>query len=515
MLELLTDSSAWLGLATLIVLEIILGIDNIVFIAILANKLPPQQRNNARRLGLGFALLLRLLLLSIMSWLITLTEPVISYHGFSLSLRDIILITGGVFLLFKATMELHEKLEGKPESAQASNLHASFTAVVVQIVILDAVFSFDAVITAVGMVKHLEIMMAAVIVAMVMMLFAAKALAEFVAKHPTVVILCLSFLLMIGFSLIAEGLGLHIPKGYLYAAIGFSILIEGFNQFANLNRTKYENQIPLRDRTADAILKLMGGKEHSKQETEDAQQLSPEPFAQEERYMISGVLALGERDVQTIMTPRNEITWVDINDSKEDIRRHLLDTPHNLFPVCRGGIDKVLGVVRAKDILAVLDRDPEDIPAALKPLLVKHQPIFVPETIDNLKLLSMLKDAKGNLAMVIDEYGQVAGLVTPLDLLEAIAGEFPDEDESLEIVKCDDFWIVEGTATLDHLKLELDEPDMFQDAEQYTIGGYLISKIEDIPQVHDQLEIEGYRFSVLKTLSSRILLIRVERVSAA
>lgn len=513
MMELLTDPSAWISLATLVVLEIVLGIDNLVFIAILANKLPPSQRAKARNLGLGLALIMRLFLLSIMSWLITLTDPIIEYGNFGLSVRDIILLIGGVFLLFKATTELHERLEGKPETTE-SKLQAGFAAVVAQIVILDAVFSFDAVITAVGIAKHLEIMMAAVIIAMAVMVLAAKSLTEFVGKHPTVVILCLSFLLMIGFSLIVEGLGFHMPKGYLYAAIGFSILIEAFNQFAQRNRTKYESQIPIRDRTADAILKLMGGKTQENPITPEnnaaAFDFESMPFAQEERYMISGVLALNERDVQTIMTPRSEISWVNLNSSREEMRQQLLDTPHSLFPVCRDTIDKVLGVVRAKDFLDLLDSGVAEIDTAIKPLLSKQQPVFVSETIDNLKLLNMLKNAKGNLAMVIDEYGQVAGLVTPLDVLEAIAGEFPDEDETPEIVRYDDYWLVEGTASLHQLRLELNDPDLLIDADQFTIGGYIIAQLSDMPQANDTFAADGYLFTILETLNSRILLLKVE-----
>lgn len=518
MIELLSDPSAWLGLLTLVVLEIVLGIDNLVFIAILANKLPPHQRAKARNLGLGLALVMRLILLTMMSWLITLTDPILTIGSFDLSVRDLILIVGGVFLLFKATHELHERLEGKPENHNESQVYAGFTAVVAQIVILDAVFSFDAVITAVGMVKHLEIMMAAVIIAMGVMVAAAKSLTDFVGKHPTVVILCLSFLLMIGFSLIVEGLGFHIPKGYLYAAIAFSILIEIFNQVGKRNRAKYENQTPLRDRTADAILRLMGGKTQGNSQegaitpenNAEAFDFDSMPFAQEERYMISGVLALNERDVQTIMTPRTEISWVNINASREEIRTQLLDTPHSLFPVCRDSIDKVVGVVRAKDILDLLNRNVADLETAIKPLLAKQQPVFVSETIDNLKLLNMLKNAKGNLAMVIDEYGQVTGLVTPLDVLEAIAGEFPDEDETPEIVRQDDYWLVEGTASLHQLRLELNDPDLLIDADQFTIGGYIISQLSDMPKDNDTFVSDGYVFTILETSTSRILLLKVE-----
>lgn len=516
MIELLSDPSIWLGFLTLVTLEMVLGIDNLVFIAILANKLPPHQRNKARNIGLSLALVMRLGLLFIMSWLVTLTEPVVEYGAFALSVRDLILVVGGVFLLFKATLELHERLEGKPESNSKSKVYAGFVAVVAQIVILDAVFSFDAVITAVGMVERLEVMMAAVIVAMFVMIMASKALTDFVGRHPTVVILCLSFLLMIGFSLIVEGLGYHVPKGYLYAAIGFSILIEAFNQFIQRNRSKYEAQIPLRDRAADSILMLMGGTAQENTNNEmsvnDRSLAAALPFAQEERYMISGVLALGERQVQTIMTPRSEVSWVDITGSLASIRHQVLSTPHSLLPVCEKRLDKILGVIRAKDILAALEDDPSDVHAALEPLFTKQQPVFVSDTIDNLRLINLLKNAKGNLAVVIDEYGQLAGLVTPLDLFEAIAGEFPDEDETLEIVNKQDHWVAEGTVSLNQLRLELQESNLLDDVEQLTIGGYINSQLKGAAQVNDQISADDYIFTVLETLSSRILLVKIEKV---
>ena len=319
---------------------------------------------------------------------------------------------------------------------------------------------------------------------------------------------------MIGFSLIVEGLGFHIPKGYLYAAIGFSIIIEAFNQFMQRNRTKYESAIPLRDRTADNILRLMGGKTANHEEeslTEDDTSVQTIPFAEEERYMISGVLALGERDVETIMTPRSEISWVNIEGSLDEIREQVLSTPHSLLPICQGQLNKVLGVVRAKDILAALDKQPNDIHLALTPLFSKQQPVFVSDTIDNLRLINLLKNAKGNLAIVVDEYGQVAGLVTPLDLFEAIAGEFPDEDETLVIFKQEDHWIAEGTISLDQLRLELNEPNLLADAEQLTIGGYINFKLDGIAQVNEHVSSEGYTFTVLEMLSARILLVKIAK----
>ncbi|MDU4095419.1 MAG: hypothetical protein E7H57_19455, partial [Pantoea sp.] len=360
-MEIFLDPSIWAGLLTLIVLEIVLGIDNLVFIAILADKLPPKQRDKARLIGLSLALIMRLGLLSLISWMVTLTRPLFSIGQFSFAGRDLILLAGGLFLLFKATMELHERLESRPHDGSGNRSYASFWAVVTQIVVLDAVFSLDAVITAVGMVNHLPVMMTAVIIAMGIMLLASKPLTNFVNAHPTVVVLCLSFLLMIGLSLVAEGFGFHIPKGYLYAAIGFSILIEMFNQIARRNFIRHQSHRPMRERTAEAILRLMGGRrggatngENGQNAAED-QMLPQETFKDEERYMINGVLTLASRSIRSIMTPRGDISWVDATKPLEEIRMQLLDTPHSLFPVCRGELDEVIGIVRAKDLLVALD----------------------------------------------------------------------------------------------------------------------------------------------------------------
>lgn len=260
MMEWIADPSIWAGLITLVVIELVLGIDNLVFIAILAEKLPPAQRDRARVIGLLLAMLMRLLLLASISWLVTLTRPLFTYHDLSFSARDLIMLFGGLFLLFKATVELNERLEGKDSDNPVQRKGARFWGVVAQIVVLDAIFSLDSVITAVGMVDHLAVMMAAVVIAMSLMLLASKALTRFVNSHPTIVILCLSFLLMIGFSLIAEGFGFPIPKGYLYAAIGFSVIIESLNQLALFNRRRFLSaNLTLRQRTTEAVMNLLSG----------------------------------------------------------------------------------------------------------------------------------------------------------------------------------------------------------------------------------------------------------------
>lgn len=506
------DPSIWVGLLTLVVLEIVLGIDNLVFIAILADKLPPKQRDKARIIGLSLALIMRLGLLSLISWMVKLTTPLFSIAQFSFSGRDLILLLGGIFLLFKATTELHERLEGQQSHGGNNRGYASFWSVVAQIVVLDAVFSLDAVITAVGMVNNLAVMMTAVVIAMGVMLLASKSLTRFVNNHPTVVVLCLSFLLMIGLSLIAEGFGFHIPKGYLYAAIGFSILIELFNQIARRNFLKSQSNRPMRERTAEAIHRLMGGKSHRHEEEDQQSQTLPnqETFAEEERHMISGVLTLASRSLRSIMTPRTDISWVDCERSPAEIRMQLLDTPHSLFPICRHSLDDVIGVVRAKDLLVALENG-ENIVAFAE----KTTPIVVPETIDVINLLSVLRRAKGRLVIVSNEFGVVQGLVTPLDVLEAIAGEFPDEDETPDVVVDGDGWIAKGGTDLHLLQQILDTYELVSPTDDYaSLAGLLLAQSGQMPVVGEIIEIPPLKFEILELAEYRIERVKITKVKS-
>jgi predicted tellurium resistance membrane protein TerC len=241
-MEWLSDPQIWISLLTLSALEIVLGVDNLVFLAILADRLPEEQRPLARKLGLAFALVTRLALLASLAWIAGLVNPVFTIFDHPVSWRDIILIGGGVFLLAKATHEIHGSLEGEEEGHEEGGLakaaKAGFVATIVQIGILDIVFSLDSVITAVGMANQLWVMIAAVVVAMAVMLIASGPLAGFVSRHPTVKMLALSFLLLVGMSLVAEGMGVHIPKGYLYFAMGFSVLVEALNLAVRKRRNK-------------------------------------------------------------------------------------------------------------------------------------------------------------------------------------------------------------------------------------------------------------------------------------
>ncbi|GGI23169.1 TerC family protein [Pedobacter mendelii] len=248
-MDFLSTPEAWISLLTLTVLEIVLGIDNIVFISILSGKLPKNQQKKARQLGLGLAMITRVLLLLSLSWIMTLTSPLFNigswiginsgdwFEKLAISGRDLILISGGLFLIYKSTHEIHDKLEGEEDESGKTKVH-SFWTTIIQILILDVVFSLDSVITAIGMAEHIEIMIAAVIIAVIIMMFSSGAISAFVNNHPTVKMLALSFLLLIGVSLLAEGLDQHIPKGYVYFAMAFSVLVEMLNLKMKKNSKK-------------------------------------------------------------------------------------------------------------------------------------------------------------------------------------------------------------------------------------------------------------------------------------
>lgn len=232
MMELIYDPAVWASLVTLTVMEIVLGIDNIVFISVIVSKLPAEQAEKARKVGIALALVFRILLLLILTWIIGLQEDVFELFGQGYSWRDIILITGGLFLLYKGTSEIHEEIEGVTEVEDAARMSTRpFISIIIQIIIIDIVFSVDSIVTAIGMADYVEVMIAAVIISMVIMYIASGSVAAFIREHPTTKMLALSFLLLIGMSLVGEGLGFHIPRGYIYFAMAFSAMVEMINVY--------------------------------------------------------------------------------------------------------------------------------------------------------------------------------------------------------------------------------------------------------------------------------------------
>ncbi|WP_108650159.1 TerC family protein [Dongshaea marina] len=427
------DPTAWAGLATLVILEIVLGIDNLLFIAILAEKLPPEKRDKARRVGLFLALFIRLGLLACISWLVSLTNPLITVLGHTFSGRDLILLLGGLFLLFKGSMELHERLEGHSHNSEGPRKNFSpLWSVITQIVLLDAVFSLDSVITAVGMADHLSIMMIAVVIAMIIMIIASKPLSLFINAHPTLIILCLSFLLMIGFSLVAEGFGLHIPKGYLYAAIGFSIVIELFNQLAQKKRRKrLKLNLGHRERAAKLVMRMLGEKNGVGEDL--PQEVLPEVgqpiFAQDEQQMVAQVLKLGSLPVSAIMESPKKTEMLDLSQSDDKLRQLLASTVHSrLIAIENGDASKPLGIIRKRDVLArLLSKQPLELRSLIQ------KPFYLTDSSNLLEAMRALRANKTYLALVRNAQGEFVGITTVRDLMEEIAGDFDDDESELPL----------------------------------------------------------------------------------
>jgi predicted tellurium resistance membrane protein TerC len=249
MLELLTSPEAWAALLTLTALEVVLGIDNVIFLSVIVSRIPEQQAKRARQIGLALALLFRILLLSVLVWLIGLTQTVFSLKGFDFSWRDMILIGGGLFLIGKATHEIHAEVEVRDEEPDDQPKAGAFFWVILQIIVVDLVFSLDSIITAIGMVRELEIMIAAVVISIVIMYVSSGPVAKFVAEHPTTKMLALAFLVLIGIALVADGMQFHIPRGYIYFAIAFSAAVEFFNVLAQRKRKKKAGHFVRRSRS--------------------------------------------------------------------------------------------------------------------------------------------------------------------------------------------------------------------------------------------------------------------------
>jgi len=514
-MEWLTDPTIWVGLLTLVVLEIILGIDNLIFIAIQADKLPPQQRDRARVIGLSLALLMRLGLLASISWVMSLTAPLFTVFTLEVSWRDLILILGGVFLLIKATIEIHDRLEAGPHEHGDGVAHAPFWPVVAQIVALDAVFSLDSVITAIGMVDEIYVMMAAVVIAMIVMIGASKPLTTFVNAHPALIILCLGFLLMVGFVLVADGLGYHVPKGYLYAAIGFSVLIETFNQLALRNRRKWAATIPRRQRTADAVLRLLGGVPVPASAAAGAdmsaviqETATEQGFAPAEKAMVRDVLALADRPVQTIMTPRREVAWIDPGDPEETVLAEVRNSAHRQFLVSRGSVDAVVGIARKEDILALCLDDKEfDLIHAVQEPIAMHEGASILDTLD------MFKRAPVDMALVVDEHGGLQGIVTHTDLLEAITGDLPDaQHPDPEVKELEDgSFRVDGAMSIYDAQQRFDLGTL-PDGDFNTLAGFVVFLFDRIPAVGERVESHGWSFEVSDMEGLRINSLLARRV---
>jgi CBS domain containing-hemolysin-like protein len=439
---------------------------------------------------------------------VTLTEPLFEVFDKSFSGRDLIMLFGGIFLLFKATMELHERLEGHVTQQSGSTTYALFWPIVAQIVVLDAVFSLDAVITAVGMVDELSVMMIAVIFSIGIMIIASKPLTAFVNAHPTVIMLCLGFLMMIGFSLTADGLGFHIPKGYLYAAIGFSILIEVFNQVARSRRKRsLKGNLPRRERMAHAVLRLLGGRKPGVEEVgEDIVDMldgdaEDAVFGRRERVMISGVLQLAQRPIRSVMTARTDVDLIDLADDEQSIRQQLMASAYSRLPLIRSGrVEEPLGFVHKKELLNALL-------AGSKPNL-EHLTRTAINLLDSFSILNALDQMRAqstHIAFVVNEFGDFVGILTMTDILESIAGELPDASEAQgqDLVEEGEGVLVNAAMNLSHLRERIGFKARATD-EYQTLAGLVMSLLDRLPVMGDELQWDGWSLKVVMVQERRV-----------
>jgi CBS domain containing-hemolysin-like protein len=375
-------------------------------------------------------------------------------------------------------------------------------------VVLDAVFSLDAVITAVGMVDELSVMMIAVIFSIGIMIIASKPLTAFVNAHPTVIMLCLGFLMMIGFSLTADGLGFHIPKGYLYAAIGFSILIEVFNQVARSRRKRsLKGNLPRRERMAHAVLRLLGGRKPGVEEVgEDIVDMldgdaEDAVFGRRERVMISGVLQLAQRPIRSVMTARTDVDLIDLADDEQSIRQQLMASAYSRLPLIRSGrVEEPLGFVHKKELLNALL-------AGSKPNL-EHLTRTAINLLDSFSILNALDQMRAqstHIAFVVNEFGDFVGILTMTDILESIAGELPDASEAQgqDLVEEGEGVLVNAAMNLSHLRERIGFKARATD-EYQTLAGLVMSLLDRLPVMGDELQWDGWSLKVVMVQERRV-----------
>lgn len=516
----ITDPTAWLGLLTLTAMQIVLGLDNLLFIAILSSRLPKKEAKLARYIGLGGALVIRIVLMIFAAYIMAMTKPLFTVLGFDVTVRDLMMLLGGVFLIYKATEELHTKLEGDTSDDTVSVSKAagqSFAIVTTQIMILDVLFSGDAIITAVGMTEHAYIMIFAVSVAMLLSTWASGMISEFVYRHPTVVILCLGFLLLIGFSLIMEAFHFVVPKGYLYSAIGFSLLIEVFNQVSrkNLLKMNHSKNMQSRQIAANLVLRLLGSKNSDMHSLQEAIVTRPSSyvFNTQEKEMVSRVLDLSALPVKAVMTARLDLEMLKIDGSKKSIMDKVLrSTKSRLVAYKSGHKEQPLGFISRPSILSLFASGSFDGQKLEK---LVQEPLYIPQTINVLSALEQFRQTKRYIGFVIDEFGGFEGIVTIHDILEEITGELPNKTETPEIQIMDKdnrIFMVDGETILPEVQRTTGLS--IQPSEHYqTIAGFVLDKFQRVPKNGEVLNMDGWTIEVSNADKTGINVLKLRKTS--
>src|SRR5574344_261756 len=510
------EPTAWIGLLTLTAIQTVLGIDNLLFIAILSAKLPAREAKLACYIGLGGALIIRIILMLSAAYIVAMSPPLFTLYGFECSSRDLMMLFGGLFLIYKATEELHGKLEASDIEEKISVSKAavqSFAVVVSQIMILDVLFSADAIVTAIGMTNQGWIMIIAVSLATVLLILASTVISEFVSKHPTLVILCLGFLLMIAFSLILEAFHIYVSKGYLYSAMAFSIVIEVFNQVSRKNTLHLKKSNSSRQTAAHLVLRLLGSKQSSVNSIKEAIVSTPDSdvFNSQEQEMVSRVLQLSSLPVKAVMTARPDLQMLKVDDTKDCLLKRTLQASRSrLIAYENGKKDQPLGYILRSKLLASLLQD-KDSKTNIEKLII--EPIYLPETISILKALELFKAQKRYFGFVFDEFGVFVGVVTLHDILEEITGEMPSVTETPEILSMDEddkSFRVDGDTILSDLERETGLA--ISPTEHYqTMGGYVLDKFQRVPKQGEKFDVNGWTIEIYSADQTAINVLKLTR----
>jgi len=510
----LFEPTGWIALLILSVMLIALGVEHIIRVGDVSADLSAKDQQRALAFSLGLACALILVLLLATEWFKSwgLVFGVIAGH--SMTSSKVLLLLAGLFLLSKATLDLSERsLVERHEDADGNAARLSMVRTPIgQLTLMVAI---TALALAHALAPATGLILTAFVVAALVLLLRRRALLEFVRLYPSVMVLSRSYLLLIGALALLQGLGSGVPAVYLLGVLVLTLLLGLGCGFLLGKRLQPDTATGLRERTLEAVLRVLDERSRPEASGASADQGQPEQsgVGLEQLHMMSGVLTLADRSVHSIMTPRTEVTWLDIDDKAEHIRAQIEQAPHSFFPVCRGELDEIIGIGRAKRLIADLLTHGRIQESRLR------EPLIVHDTISIIRLIDTLKQSRGQLVLIADEFGAIEGLVTPIDVFEAIAGEFPDEDETPDIVPDGpNRWRVDGAADLHLLEQVLGVEGLVHEQEDYsTLAGYLLTRFGRLPHVGEQCEFEAdtttVRFKVVRLERRRIAMVHVEITS--
>ncbi|VFP88356.1 UPF0053 inner membrane protein YoaE [Buchnera aphidicola (Cinara piceae)] len=518
-MHLFVDPSAIAGFFTLMFLEIILGIDNIIFISILSKKLPHNQRNKARYTGLILALFMRFGLLIITSFLVNLKNPIFINKFFVFSIKEIILLIGGIFLFIKTIFELFNYVNIIVKKNKKNIRKSSFWCIVTEIVILDAILSIDSVMTAIGMIQNLSIIISAVIISTIFMIFLSNLFIKFINSQKKIIVLCLCLLLIISLNLIIESLGFYIPKEYLYISIGFYLFVETINQIRKRNKIKQKQKEPLRKKIYNIIYRIINNKKENQiNKKKDLFLIEKEDkiynyinnknninkIENQEIKILINILKFNNNKIQNIIIPQEKIIWINITENYESIKNKLLHISHNMILICENELNEIIGVVPKKKLLRIIKNN-EDI----YNFSIKYPPFIIPDTINTINLLHLLRYCKNNCIIVSNESGIVIGLIKPKDIFNIIVGKFLDKKNTPKVIINDKNWIVTGSMNLNNLKKILNITTLNNSSNCISIADFLIKNNKNIPKTGTTIYSKPYYFYIIKSNLYKIHLIKI------